>query len=113
MAQTLTYAQVLGTSSLSTYATLYQTPTSPTSKEAVISTIVVCNTSGLPVTYRIGLMSSAGTPSTEQFVIYDQIIQANFTVALTLGLAMPAGRFIRVSSSAATLAFSAYVSEVF
>lgn len=113
MAQTLNYAQALGTSSLTSYATLYGSPSTPVAKEAVVSSIVVCNTSGLPVTYRLALMATEGTPSTQQFLVYDQIIQPNFTIALTLGIAMSSGKFLRISSSADTLAFQAYVSEVF
>lgn len=113
MAQAYTYSQVIGTSAVGTFNNLYNTVGTSPVKTAVISTIVVCNTSGLPVTYRIGLSAnSTGAPATQEFLVYDQIIQANFTVALTLGVAMPSGRYLKVSSSAPTLAFSAFVSEI-
>lgn len=112
MALGYTYSQIIGTSSTGTYNNLYNTVGSP-AKTAVISTIVVCNTSALPVTYRIGLSeSSTNAPGTSEFLVFDQVIQANFTVALTLGIAMPSGRYLKVSSSAPTLAFSAFVSEI-
>ena len=58
MANTYKSAQLQGTASVSTYGTLYSTGASTS---AVISSIVVCNTSASAVTYRIGLMGSAGT----------------------------------------------------
>lgn len=102
-------AQVQGTAGVSTYATLYETPAST---EAVISTIVVCNTSASPATYRIGLDTTAGTPSASEWLVYDAALAANDSVALTLGVSLDAGKFIRVSSSANTVTFSAFVSEI-
>lgn len=103
-------AQVQGTTSTGTYATLYQTPAAT---EAVISTIVVCNTASASATYRIGLATSAGTPSASGWLVYDAVVPANDTVTLTLGISLDANKFIRVSSSANTVAFSAFVSEIF
>jgi hypothetical protein len=102
-------AQVQGTASTGTYATLYETPAST---EAVVSTIVICNTAAASATYRIGLDTSAGTPGASEWLVYDASVAANDTVALTLGVSLDAGRFIRVSSSADTVTFSAFVSEI-
>jgi hypothetical protein len=44
--------------------------------------------------------------------VYDASVAANDTIALTLGVSLDAGRFIRVSSSANTVTFSAFVSEI-
>jgi hypothetical protein len=102
-------AQVQGTSSTGTYATLYETPALT---EAIISTIVICNTAASTATYRIGLDDTAGTPGASEWLVYDASVSANDTVALTLGVALDSGRFIRVSSSANTVTFSAFVSEI-
>lgn len=103
--------QVQGTASTGTYATLY---TVPASTEAIVSTILICNTGTSSVTYRIGLMASAGTPAVAngEFIAYDATVAANDTVALTLGIVLEATQVIRVSSSANDLNFNAYVSEV-
>jgi hypothetical protein len=101
--------QVQGTASTGTYATLYSTSASVT---AVISSLVVCNQSSSSITYRIGLMGSAGTPSASEFLVYDATIAGNDTVALTLGISMAASQFIRVSTSASTSSFAAFVSEI-
>lgn len=102
-------SQVQGTASTGTYATLYNTPAST---EAIISTIVICNTAATAATYRIGLDTTAGTPGASEWLVYDADVAANDTVALTLGVCLDAGKYIRVSSSANTVTFSAFVSEI-
>lgn len=103
-------ASVQGTASTSTYATLYDTSAANTT--AVVSTILICNTAATSATYRIAVMNSAGTPSAADWRAYDVSVPANDTTALTLGLAMQNGRYIRVSSSATTVTFAAEVAEI-
>lgn len=103
------YSQIQGTASTGTYATLYP---SPAGTQAVISSIVITNQSSSAVTVRIGLDETAGTPGSSEWLVYDAAIAGNDTVALTLGITMPASRFLRVSSSANTCNFSAFVSEI-
>ena len=102
-------AQVQGTAAVTTYATLYSTPAAT---EAVISTIAICNTAASPATYRIGLDTTEGTPSASEWVVYGATVAANDTVFLTVGMTLAAGQFVRVSSSADTVTFSAFVSEI-
>ena len=97
-------AQVQGTAGVGTYATLYSTGASET---AVVSTVSVCNTSASAQTFRIGVMGSAGTPSASEWIVYDASVPATDTVFLTVGLTLGNTKFIRVSSSANTVAFSA------
>lgn len=109
MATSYKTSQVQGTSSLTTYATLYNTGASST---AVISTIAITNTASATATYRIGIMGSAGTPSAANWLVYDSVVAGNDTILLTLGVSLGNTQFIRVSSSANTVTFSAYVSEI-
>lgn len=102
-------AQVQGTSGTTTYATLYNTSSTAT---AVISTIAVTNTASTSATYRIGIMGSAGTPAAANWVVYDATVAANDTVFITTGITLSASQYIRVSSSANTVTFSAYISEI-
>lgn len=102
-------AQIQGTASVGTYSTLYNTSASST---AVISTIAVTNTASVSGTYRIGIMGSAGTPSASNWLVYDASVAGNDTVLLTLGVTVGNSQFIRVSSSANTLTFTAFVSEI-
>lgn len=102
-------AQVQGTSSTGTYATLYNTSASST---AVLSTIAICNTADSSATYRIALMGSAGTPAAANWIVYDSVVAGKDTIGLTFGIAIGNTGFIRVSSSADTVTFSASVSEI-
>lgn len=109
MATAYKYAQVQGGAAVGTLATLYETPSAT---EAVISSIVITNQASSDVTVRIGLDATAGTPGASEWLVYDAVVAGNDTVALTLGVTMPAGKFIRVSSSADTCNFSAFLSEI-
>ena len=109
MATAYKYAQVQGTASTGTYATLY---TTPAATEAVISSLVITNQSSSAVTVRIGLDATAGTPGASEWLVYDAAIAGNDTVALTLGVTLDAEKYIRVSSSADTCNFSAFLTEI-
>lgn len=102
-------AQVQGTASVGTYTTLYNTSASST---AVISTVAITNTASTSGTYRIGIMGSAGTPSASNWLVYDGSVVGNDTILLTLGVTVGNSQFIRVSSSANTITFTAFVSEL-
>ena len=109
MATAYKYAQVQGTASTGTYATLY---TTPAATEAVISSLVITNQSSSAITVRIGLDATAGTPGASEWLVYDAAIAGNDTVALTLGVTLDAEKYIRVSSSADTCNFSAFLTEI-
>lgn len=103
------YSQVQGTASVGTFSTLYQTASATS---AVISSLVVCNQASSDVTVRIGLAGSASTPAASEYLVYDAVVAGNDTVALTLGVSLPASKFVRIASSASTCNFSAFVSEI-
>lgn len=109
MATAYKYSQVQGTAGTGTYATLY---TTPSATEAIISSIVICNTDSSSAQYRIGLDATEGTPGASEWLVYDATIAANDTVCLTLGVTMDASKYLRVSSSANTVTFSAFLSEI-
>lgn len=101
--------QVQGTSGLTTYSTLYNTSASAT---GVVSTIAITNTASASATYRIGIMGSAGTPAAANWLVFDGAVAGNDTIFLTAGITLGNSQFIRVSSSANTVTFSAYVAEI-
>lgn len=109
MAVTYMDKVVTGTASTSTYATLYNTGAATT---AVVSSIMICNEAASAVTVRIGLASTAGTPASGSFLVYDRSIPANDTLILNLPMTLGNTRYIRISSSAATTSFIASVAEV-
>jgi hypothetical protein len=110
MAQSFKPVQVQGSASVSDFVTLYSTGSG---EEAIISSLLVCNSGSAAATYRVGLAGSAGSPSASNWLVYDASVDANDTTALTLGVCLDSERFIRVSSSASTVVFSAFVTEVF
>lgn len=104
MPTTVKETVVQGTASTGTYATLHSTGAGVTA----ICQVMICNESTSPVTVRLGLADSAGTPT--RFRLYDTILSGNET--LSLGpINLNASRFIRVSSSANTCTFSADIVE--
>ena len=109
MATAYKYSQIQGTAGVTTYATLY---TTPSATEAVISSIAICNTDSSSATYRVAITTTEGTPSASEWTVYDATVDANDTIFLTVGISLDALKFIRVSSSASTVTFTAFVSEI-
>ena len=112
MPTTYRNAQVQGASAVSSYVNLYNTTASST---AVISTIAVTNTASTAATYRIAIVpasASGSNPSASNWLVSDATVGAFDTIALTYGVTLSNSQFIRVSSSATTVTFSAYVSEI-
>jgi hypothetical protein len=102
-------AQVQGGANVTTYSTLFNTSESST---AVISSIVVVNTSTSDQTYRVAIMDTAGTPGSPNWLVFDAVITGKDTVALTLGVTLGTDQFIRVSSSNESVLFHAFISEI-
>jgi len=98
-----------GNGTIATASTLY---TVPASTATVISTITVCNTSGTAGTFSIS------TSTTTSFIGGQEIVSAaaiagNDTLAFTMGITLDTtNKYLLVSSSAATIMFSAFGSEI-
>lgn len=102
--------KVLGQLAGSTTATaLY---TCPSSTEAVISTLIICNRAAAAKTYKIILRPDDETLADKHYLAYDVAIAANDTTALTLGITMNASDKLYVSSSDTNLSFTAFGSEI-
>lgn len=102
-------AQVAGTASTGTYATLYNTGASTT---AVVSAIHICNEASTDATIRIGLAATAGTPASGSFLAYEWVVPAYQTLTWNGPQTLGNTKYIRVSSSATTVSFTAAVAEV-
>ena len=112
MPTTYKNAQLQGTAGVTTYANLYNTTASST---AVLSTIGITNTAATSATYRISIVpesASASNPSASNWLVYDATVAGNDAIFLTVGATIGNSQFIRVSSSANTVTFSAFVSEI-
>lgn len=102
-------SQVQGTSSTSNYATLYNTSASTT---AIISGIVVCNETASSITVRIGITSSATTPVSGQWIVYDNTVLANDSLIINVPISLGNTKFIRISSSSSSCSFTASIAEM-
>jgi len=98
--------------SASTETTLY---TVPSSTQAVVSSIAVCNQTASSATFRIAVQPSADTGSSaaaKHFLVHGTTVAAADTVVLTIGVTLATGDRLRVFASNANLSFSAYGSEI-
>jgi hypothetical protein len=86
--------------------------TVPAATETVVSTLVVANRAATSATYRISVSVDGAATATKDYLVYDATINANSTVALTLGITPDATDKIRVYASTANLSFSAFGSEL-
>lgn len=87
--------------------------TVPANKQAVISTISVCNTATTDTTFRIIIQKAAEQASilTKQFFAYDTKVFKNDTTSITVGITLATGDRIQVYSLDDTIAFQAFGSE--
>jgi hypothetical protein len=87
--------------------------TVPAATEAIVSSIVVCNTSGTDSAFRIFVRDSGATATTGNAVAFDAPLTANTQAAFTLGITLSATDVLTVRSSVgAALTFTAFGSEL-
>ena len=104
--------KVLGQSnpSATTATTLY---TVPASKEAVVSSISICNLASSSATYRIAVRPSAdGSTAAKHWIVYGATVGGSDSTALTLGLTLATGDKVKIYASTANISFSAFGSEI-
>lgn len=101
--------KVLGQSApnATTETTLYTAPS-----QAVASTVLVCNRSSTPTTFRISIGVGGAATEAKQYLYYDLAIAGNDTFAATVGLTLGSGDVVRVYAGAATLSFTIFGQEI-
>jgi hypothetical protein len=106
-----TVYKVLGQSnpSATTATTLYTVPSATT---AIVSTISVANLTGTAATYRVAIRPAGATLSNQHYLAYDVTVAASDTTVMTLGVTLATTDVITIYASTATLAFSAFGSEI-
>jgi hypothetical protein len=95
--------------SATTSTTLY---TVPSSTDAVVSSISICNLASSSATYRIAVRPAGATLANVHYLAYDVTVGAADTTILTVGLTLDTTDVITVYGSTANLVFHAYGSEV-
>ena len=103
--------RVLGQSipSANTLTTLY---TVPTAKQAVISTISVCNQAASNATYGICFRQAGASQTASQYIAMGATVPANDSIVMTLGVALTASDVVSVSASTATVSFGCFGSQI-
>jgi glucose-6-phosphate dehydrogenase assembly protein OpcA len=86
--------------------------TVPSSTQAVVSTIAVCNRAATSATYRIAVRPAGATLANEHYIAYDATVAANDSTFITIGVTLSATDVITVYASSANLSFSAFGSEI-
>ena len=104
----ITY-KVLGQSapSATTNTTLY---TVPAATSTVASTLSICNR-GVSTAFRIAVRPAGATIADQHYLIYDNVVSANDTIFLTLGVTLAATDVVTVYAGTANLSFSLFGSE--
>lgn len=86
--------------------------TVPSSTEAIISSLVICNRAATSATYRVYVAANGAAAANNQYLVYDSTINGNDTVALSLGITLDAADKVRVYASSANLSFNAFGTEI-
>lgn len=94
-----------------TAAVLY---TVPANKQAVISTISVCNRAPSDATFRVIVQKAAEQASilTKQYFAYDTKVFKNDTTSITVGMTLATGDRIQVYALNEYISFQAFGSEM-
>ena len=95
--------------SATTATTLY---TVPSSTQAVVSTIAVCNRAGTAGTFRIAIRPNGATLANEHYIAYGSTVAANDSTFITIGVTLGDTDVITVYASSADQTFSAFGSEI-
>jgi hypothetical protein len=85
--------------------------TVPASKEAVVSSISVCNLASSSATYRIAIRPAGASLANQHYIAYDVTVGASDTTIITAGFTVATTDVITVYASTANIAFSAFGDE--
>lgn len=102
--------KVLGQSnpSATTLTTLY---TVPALTQAVASTMTICNL-GVATTVRVAVRPAGAAIANQQYIVYDNFINNNDTMFLTLGIALSTTDVVSVYAGTANVSFNLFGSEI-
>lgn len=95
-----------------TAATLTTLYTVGASKEAVVSTLTVCNLSAVATSFRVAIRPAGAAIANKHYIYYDVTIAGNDTFAATFGVTLATTDVVSVYATLATLAFNLFGQEV-
>lgn len=86
--------------------------TVPSSTQAIVSTISVCNQASSAATYRIAVRPAGATLAALHYIVYGATVPASDSTMLTVGLTLNATDVVTVYASSANLSFNLFGSEI-
>ena len=92
--------------------TLTTAYTVPSATSTVVSTMSICNRSGVATTYRFSVAIAGAADDNKQYVAYDAAIAGNEVKTFTIGMTLAATDVVRVYATLATLSFVLFGSEL-
>ena len=87
-------------------ATLTKIYDVPDAASAMLSRIIICNTSAVPTAFRIAIIEPAGSIALDHYIAYDVPIAGNETINFAIGAGMAADTQVWVYNTLATLTFT-------
>lgn len=108
MADTL---KILGSSNPAA-TTLTDIYTVPALTSVSISSVVVCNRGATPITFRLSAAAGGAADATNQYLFYDQALDARSTFIATIGVTLATTDKLRAYVSAATVSINVFGVEV-
>jgi hypothetical protein len=75
------------------------------------STLTICN-QGLTTTIRVAVRPAGGAIANQMYIVYDNIVNSNDTMFLTLGIALATTDVVSVYAGTANVSFNLYGSEI-
>ena len=81
-------------------------------KQAIVSSLIVCNRSASPVLYRVAVRPAGATLANEHYLAYDVTVNGSDTTIMTIGVTLTATDVVTVYASTADLSFGIYGSEI-
>jgi hypothetical protein len=79
---------------------------------AVISSIIVCNTTGSDSTFRVSIQIGGASNAIQQYLYYDLPIANNDTFIATVGITLETTDVIAVQASSNDIAFNIFGTEI-
>lgn len=83
----------------------------PASTSAVASTLTVCNR-GVTTNVRVAVRPAGASLANQHYIIYDNYVNNNDTLFLTIGLSLSATDVVTVYAGTANVSFNLYGSEI-
>jgi hypothetical protein len=84
----------------------------PSTANAIISTLNVCNQSAANVTFRVAIRPANATITGKNYIVYDTALPAQDSIALSLGMSLASTDVITVLSYQGNVSFSAFGTEI-